>query len=76
MKSHIIIGTSGIELGNWGTESADSVLDRFAEYVAAQTCCSVELGDVTNCDGTNFDPVDVDVTLWGEFCAQAAEVAP
>lgn len=70
MAKRIIIGFEGIEIGNWGSEPAEDVLDRFAQFVAERTGADVEVGGFhTVCTGVDVEPVDVDVTLWEEFCA-------
>jgi len=70
MNGHITISIDGIEIGDWGTEDAESVMDRFAAFVADRTGAYVELGGSrTVCDGANIKAVDVDGMLWEEFCS-------
>lgn len=70
MAKHITIGSEGIELGNWNSEPAEDVLDRFAQFVAERTGADVEVGGFhTVCTGVDVEPVDVDVEMWADFCA-------
>lgn len=72
--ARIVIGSEGIEIGDWNGEPANEVLARFAEFVSARTGIDdVEIGGfATVCTGTDVAPSDVDVTMWEEFCAAGA----
>lgn len=70
MNGYITISIDGIEIGDWDTENAISVMSRFAAFVADRTGADVELGGSrTVCNGANIEAADVDGMLWEGFCS-------